>query len=49
MSSAVKDVIRYMRERTFDMDNDAYASFLDELKGEIESMQYIAEWTEQED
>lgn len=49
MKEALKDVLRYMRERTVDMDNDTYAIFLDELHDEIERLQFMSEWKEEDE
>lgn len=49
MKEALKDVLRYMRERTVDMGNDTYAIFLDELRDEIQRLQYMVEWKEEDE
>lgn len=46
MKRAIADIIRYLRERTVDMDNNQFAILLDELKDEIERLQFLAEWKE---
>ncbi len=49
MKQAMRDVLRYIRERTVEMDNATYVSFLEELRDEIQHMQFIAEWKEPEE
>ena len=46
MKRAIADIIRYLRERTVDMDNNQFSILLDELKDEIERLQFLAEWKE---
>lgn len=46
MKKAIDDVLRYIRERTVKMSEEDYEMFLEQLKDEITRLQFLSEWTD---
>lgn len=46
MKKAMNDVLRYIRERTVEMSEEDYDMFLEQLKDEISRLQFLSEWTD---
>ena len=46
MKKAIDDVLRYIRERTVEMSEGDYEMFLEQLKDEISRLQFLSEWTD---
>lgn len=46
MKKAIGDVLRYIRERTVEMSEEDYEMFLEQLKDEITRLQFLSEWTD---
>lgn len=46
MKKAINDVLRYIRERTVEMSEEDYEMFLEQLKDEISRLQFLSEWTD---
>ena len=46
MKKAIGDVLRYIRERTVEMSEEDYEMFLEQLRDEITRLQFLSEWTD---
>lgn len=46
MKKTIGDVLRYIRERTVEMSEEDYEMFLEQLKDEITRLQFLSEWTD---
>ena len=46
MKKAMNDVLCYIRERTVEMNEEDYDMFLEQLKDEISRLQFLSEWTD---
>lgn len=46
MKKAINDVLHYIRERTVEMSGEDYEMFLEQLKDEISRLQFLSEWTD---
>ncbi len=49
MKRAIADIIHYLRQRTVDLSNEQFTILLDELKDEIERLQFLAEWQDSDE